>query len=333
MANDFVERLQGVDKLVFRALSALDVETLSDISRSTIEKVIEQLAETQTAIFDAAVDNFLPQIESLATYEAEFEARSLKEVLAPQAKARIKVPPAQKAYQEAIKRPIQATGEKLEPFARDWSARAIKRVNGAVRIGIENGRTVQQIVQNVRGTKAANYKNGIVAMTNRDATAMVHTAVQHTASTARVATWEENSDIVTGYEWVSTLDASTTTQCRSLDGKTYTMGKGPLPPLHIRCRSTTAAQLDKAFDFLDEGATRSSMDGYVSADLTYYDWLKKQPAKFQDSVLGPTRGKLLRAGGLTAKRFADLQLGRNFEPLTLAEMRKLEPHAFERAGL
>jgi len=93
------------------------------------------------------------------------------------------------------------------------------------------------------------------------------------------------------------------------------------------------AEVDPKYDFLDEGATRSSASGYVDGDLTYYEWLKTQPEAFQDSAIGPTRGKLLRDGGLTAEEFARLNLGRNFEPLTLEEMRKLEPTAFQRAGI
>ena len=58
-----------------------------------------------------------------------------------------------------------------------------------------------------------------------------------------------------------------------------------------------------------------------------------QPAKVQDSIVGSTRGKLLRDGGLSAGRFAELQLGKRFEPLTLDEMRQLEPIAFHKAGL
>ena len=93
------------------------------------------------------------------------------------------------------------------------------------------------------------------------------------------------------------------------------------------------AELDDGLDFLDKGATRSSVNGYVDADLTYYQWLKRQPAAFQDLAVGPARGKLLRNGGINSERFSELQLDRNFQPLTLDEMRQLEPQAFARAGL
>ena len=71
----------------------------------------------------------------------------------------------------------------------------------------------------------------------------------------------------------------------------------------------------------------------VRGDLAYYDWLKQQPAAFQDKAIGPVRAKLLREGGLSIERFSELQLDRNFTPLSLSQMKHLEPLAFERAQL
>ena len=135
----------------------------------------------------------------------------------------------------------------------------------------------------------------------------LRTAVQHVATTARLETMAKNADIVKGYQWVSVLDDRTTEVCRSLSGQTYKVGEGPLPPQHIGCRSTIIADLDSRFDFLDAGATQASKGAtggkQVSADLTYYEWLKTQPAEFQDVAIGPMRGALLRDGGLSAERF------------------------------
>ena len=44
-------------------------------------------------------------------------------------------------------------------------------------------------------------------------------------------------------------------------------------------------------------------------------------------------GEIATEGGLTVERFAELQLDRNFAPLTLVQMKSLEPLAFEIAGL
>mgnify|MGYP006907835651 FL=1 len=72
------------------------------------------------------------------------------------------------------------------------------------------------------------------------------------------------------------------------------------------------------------------MDGVVD-NQSYYEWLKNQPAQYQDKVLGKTRAKLFRDGGMTVERFRALQLDKHFTPLTLEQMRALEPKAFEKA--
>jgi SPP1 gp7 family putative phage head morphogenesis protein len=56
--------------------------------------------------------------------------------------------------------------------------------------------------------------------------------------------------------------------------------------------------------------------GSVPATTTYYEWLSSRPASVQDTVLGPTRAKLLREGKLSASQLHDT-LG---NPLTLAEL-------------
>lgn len=102
------------------------------------------------------------------------------------------------------------------------------------------------------------------------------------------------------------------------------------------CRSTVVAVTRFSAVFA-ESATRASVGDagaqQVRADLSYYDWLRQQPAAFQDKAIGPVRAKLFREGGLSVERFAELQLDRNFSPLTLKKMKALEPLAFERAGI
>ena len=270
----------------------------------------------------------------IGAYEAEFEARSLDQVLVNITAAA----PTVKAIQAAVKaQPLSVTGpdggKLLESFIADWTQAERNRVTGAIRMGYAQGETNQQLINRIRGTKALKYSDGLLAITRRNAEAVVRTGIQHVASVARMETWKTNSDVVNGYKICATLDSSTSAQCRSLDGREFKIGKGPVPPFHIRCRTTTVATLDARYSFLDEDATRASKDGYVDASETYYSWLQKQSAQFQDAALGPVRGKLFRNGGLTSERFAELQLDRKFMPLNLEQIRTLEPLAFERAGL
>jgi len=227
-------------------------------------------------------------------------------------------------------------GKLLTPFIQDWAKSDVNFITNAVRQGAYEGQTNAQIVRVIRGTVANNLRDGKLAVVSRHAEAITRTAVQHVASVARMETWQANDDIVVGYRWLSTLDSRTSTICRSLDQRMYQFGKGPLPPAHINCRSTTLAELSDEFSQVS-GGTRAARDPVTGktvsapANESYYSWLKKQPMEFQDSIIGPTRGQLLRNGGLSAERFASLQLDRNFQPLTLVEMQRLEPLAFNKA--
>jgi SPP1 gp7 family putative phage head morphogenesis protein len=316
-------------------LATLDVENLQELDRKELQKVLIGLRSAMVEVTAPAMTAFLEkQMPELAALSAALEVTAIAALVANP--PRFSMPTAKLAYQAALENPVQATGELLANMVKDWPARDALRVSNVVQRGWGQGRSLRDMIREVVGTKRNGYKDGILDISRQHAGTVIHTATQHVANAARMEVWENNGDIVKRYQWVSTLDRRTTQQCKSLDGRTFEPGKGPMPPIHPNCRSTTVAVLGPEWDFLDAGATRASSGpnpGYVPADDSYYDWLKKQPAEFQNIAIGPTRGKLFREGGLTADRFAELNLGRNFEPLTLAEMRAIEPEAFKRAGL
>lgn len=331
--RDFLSVMRESDATIKRLLTGAGVGKLNELSRTQLTNLINDLTLKQGEIFSRAIGGFLDGLPALAVYEAEHEARTLREVADKKTQQRVVIPSAKQLHDESMARPVQAFGKRVADVTKDWADSAIEQVNGAVRVAYEQGLTVPEVMKQVLGTAQLNYEDGRGAIARRTAATVVRTGIQQVASTARQVTYEENSDLVKGYEWVSTLDGKTSVKCRSLDGQKFKLEDGPLPPIHPNCRSTTTPDLGDEFKFLDKGATRSSQDGYTDANTTYYDFLKKQSPEFQDGVLGEMRGKLFREGGLTVDRFRELQLDRNFEPISLAEMRQLEPKAFERAGL
>jgi SPP1 gp7 family putative phage head morphogenesis protein len=230
-----------------------------------------------------------------------------------------------------LSRPFQ--GSLLHEWVAGLEAGRRRRLREAVRIGYTEGETVQQLVRRVRGTAAAGYRDGVLAISRRSAEVVVRTAVAHTATASREVLYEENSDLIKGVEWCSTLDLRTTPVCRARDGKVYPPGSGPRPPAHLQCRSTTVPVVrswrELGVDTSEAPpGTRASMNGQVAADLTYGEWLRGQSAVAQDEVLGPTKGQLFRAGGLTMDRFVD-GTGRAY---TLTELRTRERAAWRAAG-
>lgn len=311
-------------------------DALTEFSRARVEALIAEVENLIGGVLERYARKLKADLLEFATTEAKFEARSLTVAISnPDFEATIPAP--SQITASIIAAPLAVRGPSggklLETFLADYTSAQKAAVGGAIRQGFFEGRTNQEIVQTIRGTKAAKYRDGILAISKRQADAVVRTSVQHVSSIARLETFRANDDVIVAYEWVSTLDARTSAICQSLSGQRFKVGEGPMPPAHINCRSTTVPVLDERFSFLQEGATRASTFGPVDQDETYFSWLQKQNAKFQDFAIGPTRGKLLRDGGLSADRFARLGLSKNFEPLTLAEMQRLEPLAFQRAGI
>lgn len=311
---------------------------LTDMERGRAELQLQTIRTELTAIYGQAGQSMTDGMKDYADFAGGYETRALDAVLIQGVD--VATPAANQIYAAAIARPMTSgkTATLLEPFISEWSSRSVTAIENTVRQGFFEGRTNQQIVKDIIGTKANGYQDGIIDVTRRSAETVVRTSIQHVAQVARNEVWAQNADIITSYEWVSTLDSRTTLQCGALDSRVFEVGKGPLPPIHINCRSSTAPVIANKYirDTLRQGATRVSngeTDGPVSAGTSYYEWLKTQPVDFQNEAIGPVRAQLLRDGGLSAQRFQELQLGRNFEPLTLDEMKKLEPVAFNRAGL
>ena len=252
--RDFVKELKNLEKLIRQTLLGLD-EEISDLSRTKLNKLLSQLRIDQGAVFKTATAVFLGDAATIAGVATAQEVLDLKKTVDLRG-TKLNEFTKKDIWRKVIQRPITTDGQLLEPWIKDYSDREVKRVNDAIRAGWSQGKTNQQLVQQIIGTKSKNYKDGILETTRRNASTVVRTSVQHAASAARQETREANQDVIAKYEWLSTLDSVTSTICRSLDGQQFEFGKGPIPPVHPNCRSTTIPVLDPKFDWLAKGRTR-----------------------------------------------------------------------------
>lgn len=268
-------------------------------------------------------------------------------------------------------RPFQ--GRLLRDWFRELEAGDRRRVEQALQLGLVEGQPIDDIVRRITGTRAQQYADGILAISRRDATAIVRTAVNHVSNAARDLVWQENADITQARVWVATLDGRTSPICRARDGQMAPVGDNPLPegsvvlsppdarpPAHINCRSLLVAYIDgiglvgnrptvvdtrtrnkREVDFRklakQQGKTiqqvrsewAAATVGRVPAATNYQQFLSRQSAAFQDQVLGRTKGRLFREGGLTLDQFVD----RRGNELSLKQLAATRPEAFTRAGL
>ncbi len=281
------------------------------------------------------------ELQALTQYEAGYQFdlfRTTIPEIVPVAQVT-----ADAAYTAAMSRPFQ--GRLLSEWMSGLETDKATRIRDAVRMGYVEGPTTDQIMQRVRGTRAKGYSDGIIEIDRRNLESVVRTAVSHTAATTREAFNQANADLIKALQWDSVLDSRTTEICMLRDGKQYT-NTVPHKPIghslpylggpgkaHWCCRScetpVTKSFKELGIDIEDvPPSDRASMDGAVPAQTTYATWLQGQSAARQDEILGPTRGKLLRQGGLTLDKFANDK----GHWLTLDQLRDRDAAAFKKAG-
>lgn len=293
-----------------------------DDGRSTarLNKLLRDLEEALTALTGDWQTKLTKDLKELAAYEAEWNIKTLT----ANVNAEFVTPTAEQVWAAAEFQPL-ALSDKPVDFTKlmaGWGETEAARLVTGVKMGFVQGLTTRQIVKNVVGA------GGLADISERNAATVIRTALSHVSNEARNETYRQNDDIIEKYEIVATLDSRTSTICRSLDGQEYEIGKGPMPPFHPNCRTTTAPVISSEFDFLDKGAKRAAKgaDGgtQVSADTTYYEFLKQQPAWFQDEALGPVRGKIFRNSGISPEEFRVISVDGFGNPLTLKQMAELD---------
>lgn len=321
--------------------SRLSGQDLTSLSQSRLERAIDRLNSYLGDVLGQYRAAIMGDLLDVANHEAQYSTTALNNAVPVNVNVDFVSPTALQIQTAALESPLLVKGadggKLLKSFLSDWTTVQKTRISNAIRMGVATGQTNASIVQSIRGTAAMNYTDGVLALSKSSADKVVHTAVQHVANSVRQAVFDANDDVVSGVRWVATLDSRTCIQCASLDLVEFPNGSGPRPPAHIFCRCTMVPVFKGALAMLNKGGKRPSVgpDGakLVSANTGYYGWLTTQPQKFQDFAIGPSRAALLRNGGLTSSRFAQMQLDKRFTPLSLEEMKKIEPTAFEDAGV
>ncbi len=209
---------------------------------------------------------------------------------------------------------------------KEWWAAQTKDTNfkfsAQVRQGLIQGETNAQIIKRVQS---------VIDVSRRNAASLVQTSVQTVANEARLAVFEENSDITKGFIYHSTLDGHTCPTCGAYDGKQWTNDRKPIngapafrnPPLHFSCRCVMSVVVktnaELGFPEIPDArpGKRASSDGPISDKTTFEDFLGRQSQAFQDSTLGKGRAQLWRDGKITL----DDLINGNAQPLTLDQLK------------
>jgi SPP1 gp7 family putative phage head morphogenesis protein len=191
-------------------------------------------------------------------------------------------------------------GEVLEKAFRGVAVDQAERFSQVVRNGLLTGETTPSIAKRLIGNlqfgeEAKTVRQLVAAggqataVADNQTMALVRTSINQVANSASQQVYEANQDITKKYRYVATLDSRTSSICAALDGREFEYGKGPMPPQHFNCRSTTVPIIDP--DILPPStiAKRASADGPVPVNMNYGQWLAEQSNKVKAEVLGPSK--------------------------------------------
>jgi|TARA_R100001480_G_scaffold347_2_gene903 SPP1 gp7 family putative phage head morphogenesis protein len=217
-------------------------------------------------------------------------------------------------------------GEVVDKAFKRIATRQAELFGLTVRNGLLSGETIRQISQRLRGRLRKGQRGSIdriiqaggqmTSGANNQMRAIVRTSVTQIAVEVDRFIALANPLITNRYRYTAVLDSRTSARCRSLDGKIYEWGKGPLPPQHFNCRSRTRS--------IWRGET--GRESEIRQD--YGAWLNEQDEATKLDVLGPGR---LKFWNRLVNRFGPDEAIRKFvakdgSELTLEQLNLLYPN-------
>lgn len=345
VASRMMKLLNDSDaELTARLLVAMDTLDANSFTVSRLESLLVSVRALNHEAVQAMYAGLSAELQELAKHEAGFQLSLFQfaipdDVLALHPLVGIS-PDA--VYAAAMAQPFQ--GRLLSEWADNLEADRMTRISNTVRQGFLLGDTTEQIARKVRGHANRGYQDGALQMSRTNAGSIAKTAVGHLASTARQSFATANDDILKGKQWLSTLDNRTSKDCRIRDRLKYTLDNKPIGhkvpylqgpgKIHFCCRSVETYILKSSEELgikIGEikDSSRASMDGQVPADTDYQGWFSRQSFTRQSQIVGETRARLIRDGGMSPDEFYTDK----GEWLTLDQLRERDEQAFRNAGI
>lgn len=186
-------------------------------------------------------------------------------------------------------------GKVLEKSFRGLAESNAEMFGRVVRTGLVQGKSIQRISRELKGRlrfgqpgsarQIALAGGEVTKLANHQVLTLVRTSVNQVANAASQANYQANQNVTKKYKYTATLDNRTSPICRSLDGKEFEYGKGPTPPQHFNCRSTTVPVIDYKGLKL-EPPPRADV---IPDRKTYGEWLADQSKERKASILGSER--------------------------------------------
>lgn len=274
-ARGVIKLLRQVRDDTAAKLARLRARGAAELTVKRREAFLKEVDELMSSIYGKVTAGMTSDFDDFAKQQAVWTANTLEAVGAGARVSTISTATALGAY-KARPQNGRFTKDLIKLFDANQRARIIEQL----RISFVEGESL---------TTATSRLRNITQTNARFARAFIRTTNSHIGSVVSDEVYRANDDLIELYEWLSILDGRTTPICRGRDGRRYEVGKGPMPPAHIGCRSTTTPILK---------------DFPPPQRETFDEWIKRQDADKQNDILGPARAALVRDGA-SVRNFVD----------------------------
>lgn len=271
-ASDFNQTLDVVRDRVGTLILNTDATNLGDMTTKEYKAYQRRISEQLDRTLTRSKQVLLSDLEKLSNTNNKVLRAIYGDRL-----TRRRLPTDGSIWSSVQRRILGATGDTFEALIDTYYASLKNSIVKELRKARVNNSTPREFYNVFRGTRDAMFKDGLLNRFRNQANTVISTAIQHIST---VAQDRYGSIFGERYRWVSVIDNVTTDVCRHRDGKTYIYGKGPLPPAHHNCRSTTVPE---------DSDTRND-------PANYFEWLGRQPFIVLQDIVGTDKAQAIKDG-------------------------------------
>ena len=307
LASFYANKWEDIEPEVIAAIRLAFSEFDSIATKAEANALNDRIDELLTPILEEAVAEQEEAIEELARQEIEFQERLFEaaELGALAGGLATLVDRALRNYRNTLVLVgIQGSAEDTAKKFNNYPKATVDQIKNFVLGGYTEGQDITQTRVSITGTNKNKFQDGYIATAKRNFQSYVKTNRKAMESQAKTVAFKAGG--TDGYVLSAVLDSRTSDICLGWNGTVilWTENYQPKPPFHFNCRTTMIPYF--------AGGTEIPAGGF--------DWLKRQSKQFQDDLIGPTRGDLLRNSGLTADEYRRASRNNLNEPITLEEM-------------
>ena len=301
----FNDILVGLRASIKYNLAQIESANLGDVTKNNIEKIISAIRLAQIAHYDVHAQQMLLELQDFIVTNQDIHATIFDNDSSDEEQKKelllLFTPLSRKKLWSAIQLSvIPAYGASFETILPNLSEVSGQLIKGKILQFYAENQTVAALVTALTGSTNLNGRDGIVNRLYTQARGATHTLIQQAATQSMLPVAQIYYD---KYRWVSVIDGVTSKICRNRSDRVYAFGEGPLPPAHPNCRSHI-----EPHDKLSKPVPTS-----------YYAWLKQQPRKVQEAIVGMNAAKDLSLGH---KRSEDFSRFTAKYPLDLKQLKK-----------